>query len=229
MTSIFQRALGADFARLHPRLRERFGFATDDRVACVGTGVMDVVWRGSALATPLLHLGTTRHILFPERGEDVPFTIENYAYRDGYGRETVTFVRTFELRPGRRRRFDATMVYSPQRRAVVDFLGTHQHFAVDLRMRADSRGGLWIWTGAQHYGTRPFPAALSGVARLHEWWDETENCFRIEVRVRNRFLGPVFGYRGRFTTRYVDTGTAPVPAAVRPLRENPWAWTPSSA
>ena len=36
----------------------------------------------------------------------------------------------------------------------------------------------------------------------------------------NRFLGPVFGYRGRFTTRYVDTRAAPVPAALRPLREN---------
>jgi hypothetical protein len=120
------------------------------------------------------------------------------------------------------------MVYSPARGTVVDFLGTHQHFAVDLRMRADSRGGLWIWTGEQRYGRRRFPRALSGVARLHEWWDDAEGCFRIEVRVRNRYLGPVFGYRGRFTTRYVDTGTAPVPASVRPLRENRWAWTPNS-
>ncbi len=228
MTSIFQRALGADFARLHPRLRERFGFGTDDRVGCVGTGVMECVWRGSALVAPFLYLGTARHILFPERGENVPFTVENYAYRDGYGRETVTFVRTFELRPGLRRRFDATMVYSPARGTVVDFLGTHQHLAVDLRMRADSRGGLWIRTGEQHLGRYRFPLWLSGVARVHEWWDEARQCFRIEVRVRNRLLGPVFGYRGRFTATYVDTGTAPVPAAVRPLRENRWAWTPSS-
>ncbi len=228
MTSIFQAALGAEFDRLHPRLRERFGFASDDAVACVGRGVMDVIWPGSALARPLLRLGTGRHILFPESGEDVPFTIENYAYRDGYGRETVTFVRTFELRPDRRRRFDATMVYSPDRGTVVDFLGTHQHFAVDLAMHVDSRGGLWIRTGAQAYGRYRFPAALSGVARLHEWWDATEGCFRIDVRVHNRYLGLVFGYRGRFTAQYVDTGTAPVPAAVRPLRENPWAWTPSS-
>jgi hypothetical protein len=53
------------------------------------------------------------------------------------------------------------------------------------------------------------------------------------VCVRNRFPGPVFGYRGRFMTRFIntgtDTGTAPVPAAVRRLRENPCAWTPSSA
>src|SRR5205807_5659018 len=50
MTPIFRRALGADFARLHPRLRERFGFASTDGIGCVGTGVMSTVWRGSALA-----------------------------------------------------------------------------------------------------------------------------------------------------------------------------------
>lgn len=220
MTSIFERALGADFDRLHPRLRERFAFSSVDGVACVGTGVMDRIWHGSALAVPFLHLGTLRHILFPEQGERIPFTIENYAYRDGYGRETVTFVRTFEVQPNRRRRFDATMVYSPQRAGVVDFLGTHQHFAVALTLGVDGRGGLLIRTGKQWYGDHRFPQALSGCARVREWWDESEGCFRIDVRVVNRFLGPVFGYRGRFTARYVDTGAAPVPAALRPLREN---------
>jgi hypothetical protein len=112
------------------------------------------------------------------------------------------------------------MVYSPQRAAIIDFLGTHQHFAVALTLKADSRGGLWIRTAGQHYRGHRFPRALSGDAQVHEWWDETEDCFRIDVRVVNRFLGPVFGYRGRFTTRYVDTGTVPVPAALRPLREN---------
>ncbi|WP_432837879.1 DUF4166 domain-containing protein [Dactylosporangium sp. CA-092794] len=220
MSSIFQRALGADFGRLHPRLRERFGFCAADRVGCVGTGVMDDIWHGSAVVVPFLHLGTARHILFPEQGSGIPFTIENYAYRDGHGRETVTFVRTFEMRPDLRRRFDATMVYSPRQYTIIDFLGTHQHLAVALTLGADRRGGLWIRTGEQRYGRRRFPAALSGRAEVHEWWDDAEGCFRIDVTVTNRFVGPVFGYRGRFTTQYVDTGTAPVPAAVRPLREN---------
>jgi hypothetical protein len=220
VTSIFARALGADFGRLHPRLRERFGFSSVDGVGCVGTGVMDRIWHGRSLVVPFLHLGTLRHILFPEQGEDVPFTIENFAYRDGYGRETVTFVRTFQVRPHRLRRFDATMVYSQDRGTIVDFLGTHQHFAVALRMGADRHGGLWIRTGEQHYGNHRFPRVLSGCAEVREWWDETEGCFHIDMRVVNRILGPVFGYRGRFTTQHVDTGTAPVPAAVRPLREN---------
>jgi hypothetical protein len=219
VTSIFQRALGGDFDRLHPRLRERFGFATDDGIACVGTGVMDEVWRGSPLADPFLRLGTLRHILFPDRGTDVPFTIENYAYRDGFGRETVTFVRTFDVRPGRRRRFDATMVYCPRRESIVDFLGTHQHVAVGLDPTVDDRGGLWLRTTDSHCGWLPLPRALSGRAEVHEWFDDATDRFHIDVRVSNPVLGPVFGYRGWFTTHYVNTGTAPVPAAVRPLRE----------
>jgi hypothetical protein len=220
-TSVLARAMGADFQRLRPELRERFGFTSADAVGCIGTGVMTRIWRTSSIATPFLHLGATRHILFPEQGEQVPFTVENYAYRDGYGRETLTVVRTFELGPHLRRRFDATLVYSASRGGVVDFLGTHQHFAVDLRPWADRHGGLWMRTGAQRYGRRRFPVALSGAARLHEWWDEREQCFHIDVRVTNPYLGVLFAYRGRFTVTYVDTGTAPIPAAVQPLRENP--------
>ncbi|MFV2017258.1 DUF4166 domain-containing protein [Micromonospora sp. LOL_023] len=220
MTSIFRQALGTDFDRLHPRMRQRFGISSADHTACVGTGTMDRIWRGSAATLPLLRLGASRHILFPEQGTDVPFSIENYAYRDSYGRETVSFVRTFEVAAHRRRRFDATMVYSPHRAAIVDYLGTHQHYAVLLDLTADRRGGLLIRTGEQRYTGHRFPTGLSGTAEVHEWWDDADGCFRIEVRVTNRFLGPVFGYRGRFTAQFVDTGTAPVPAAVRPLREN---------
>jgi hypothetical protein len=217
MTSIFQRALGADFDRLHPRLRERFGISSENGTACVGTGVMERIWRGSACAVPFLYLGTACHILFPDQGTDVPFTIENYAYRDAYGREAVSFVRTFEIRPHRRRRFDATMVHSPARGGLVDLLGTHHHLAVNLSLRVDARGGLCIRSGDWRCRARRFPAALCASAHVHEWWDDG---FHIDVRVANRFLGPIFGYRGRFTARYLDTRAVPVPAALRPLREN---------
>jgi hypothetical protein len=221
VTSIFQRHLGADFGRLHPALRERFGFSADDAIACVGTGVMESIWRGPAFTLPFLHLGATRHILFPERGDDIPFTIENYAYRDGFGRETVTFVRTFHL-PRRQRRFDATMIYSPTRGGVIDYLGTHQHLAVDLDLRVDPRGGLWIRTGGLRLHEGPLglrvPALLRGDATVHEWYDEAIDRFHIDVEVRHRTVGPLFGYRGTFTTEYRET-TA-VPATVRPLRES---------
>ncbi|GHJ45105.1 hypothetical protein Cs7R123_24470 [Catellatospora sp. TT07R-123] len=223
MTSIFQRALGADFDRLHPQLRRRFGFASDDRTACVGTGVMAEIWRGRAFTLPFLYAGATRNILFPERGRDVPFTIQNFAYRDSHDRETVTFVRTFDL-GGVRRRFDATMIYSAARGRVVDYLGTHQHLAVDLDLRVDGQGGLHIRTGSQRFhegliGMR-LPLALSGTARVHEWYDDDAGCFRIQVDVANSRFGPLFGYRGAFTATYLDTAASPVPDSVRPVRES---------
>lgn len=226
-TSIFAEALGADFSRLHPAMRRRFGIGCNGNGvnACIGTGVMDEIWHRSALAMPFLRFGTKRHILFPETGRNVPFTIENYAYLDSYGRETVTFVRTFRLPGGPDRRFDATMIYSPTRRGIVDFLGTHQHMAVDLDLRVDERGGIQIRSGQQRFREGPlgfrFPRALSGSARLAEWFDDAAGAYRIDVAVVNPHLGPLFGYRGRFTVEFITAPPDQVPAHVRPLRENP--------
>lgn len=81
---------------------------------------------------------------------DLRFTIENFPHVDGWGRETVTFVRTFEL-GHTRRRFDATMVFSEQRQCVVDYLGTHQHLAADVHLAVDDRGGLHLRTTASRW------------------------------------------------------------------------------
>ena len=170
MTSIYRRALGADFTRLHPQIQRRFGFSSADSLAAVGTGVMEELWHGPAYTLPFLYVGAWRRIMFPEQGLSVPFTIENYAYRDGYGRETVTWIRTFETR--RRRRFDAYMIYAEGRGRIVDYLGTHQHLAVDLELSVDERGGLRIRSGEQRFYEGPlafnFPLIFSGVADVCE-------------------------------------------------------------
>jgi hypothetical protein len=134
----------------------------------------------------------------------------------------VGFVRTFDLRPGRRRRFDAAMVWSAARGGIVDFLGTHHHLAVDLTARVDEHGGLRLLSGEQRFAEGALrcrvPAALTGVAEVHERYDDAAACFRIEVRVTNPRLGPIFGYAGSFTTTMVP---APACRSPRPVRENP--------
>jgi hypothetical protein len=214
-------ALGADFSRLHPQIQRRFGFSSTDGVASIGTGVMERLWRGSIYTLPFLYFGTWRRIMFPEQGRDVPFTIENYAYVDGFGRETVTWVRTFDAR--RRRRFDAYMMYSDQRGCIVDYLGTHQHLAVDLELSVDERGGLRIRSGEQRFYEGPvsfrFPMLFSGVADVCEWYDDAAGRFRIEVSVSNRRWGPLFGYRGAFDVEWRTIQGGGVPAHVRPRRE----------
>ncbi len=220
MTSIYQRVLGADFDRLHPRIQERFGLSSTGGRAAVGRGTMDNVWRGRFYTLPFLYVGTWRNIMFPEHGKDVPFKIENWAYRDTFERETVTWLRTFHTR--RTRRFDAYMIYSESRGRIVDYLGTHQHLAVDLHLSVDPRGGLRLRSGEQRFyeGVLAFrfPMFFSGVADVCEWFDDAAGKYRIEVTVTNRTWGPLFGYRGSFDVEWIDAPDGP-PASARPQRE----------
>ena len=220
MKSIYQRVLGADFERLHPRIQQRFALTSAVGRAAIGRGVMDKVWRGRFYTLPFLYVGTWRNIMFPERGHDVPFEIENWAYRDSLGRETVTWLRTFHT--DRPRRFDAYMIYSEARGRVVDYLGTHQHLAVDLNLSVDERGGLRLRSGEQRFYEGPiafrFPLFFSGVAEVGEWFDDSRGRYQIEVAVTNRVWGPLFGYRGSFDVEWIEAPNGP-PTSIRPKRE----------
>jgi hypothetical protein len=148
----------------------------------------------------------------------VLFTIQNYAYRDSFGRETMTFTRTFHF--GIPHRWDATMIHSPERGTVVDYLGTHQHIAVDLHLSVDD-GALLIRSGEQrlHEGLLNLrvPPMVTRVAQVRESYDDELGRLRIEVAVINRWFGPLFGCRGTFDVVYPACDT--VPAAVQALRE----------
>jgi len=220
MISIYQRAMGSDFDKLHPQIQRRFSFHSGSRVASFGTGVMDIVWHGAPYTLPFLYIGTWRSIMFPEHGRNVPFTIQNYAYRDPLGRETVTWVRTFSTR--KQRRFDAYMIYSEERGCIVDYLGTHQHLAVELELTVAPNGGLRIRSGAQRFYEGPiafpFPQFFSGIAEVCEWYDDDAQCFRIEVKATNRRWGKLFGYTGSFQVEWLDVGPDDVPAAILPRR-----------
>jgi Domain of unknown function (DUF4166) len=219
MKSIYERVLGSDFARLHPEIQRRFGFSSADNIASVGTGVMEEIWHGPLYTLPFLYLGSWRRIMFPEHGRNVPFRIENYAYVDALGRETITWVRTFLTQPTRR--FDAYMIYSEQRQRIVDYLGTHQHLAVDIDLSVATNGGLRLRSGAQRFYEGAvgfsFPLLFSGVADVSEWYDETNRRFQIEVAVQNRTWGRLFGYQGHFQVEWHPIG-AGVPETLLPKR-----------
>jgi len=181
---------------------------------------MDELWHGAAYTLPFLYIGTWRSIMFPEQGRNVPFTIENYAYRDALGRETVTWVRTFATR--KQRRFDAYMLYSEERGCIVDYLGTHQHLAVDIEMSVDANGGLRLRSGEQRFYEGPvafrFPMLFSGVADVCEWYDDAAECFRISVSAENRTWGKLFGYTGRFQVEWKQVEAGFVPEGILPRR-----------
>jgi hypothetical protein len=218
--SIYQRALGSDFSKLHPQIQRRFALTSESRMAAIGTGVMERIWHGAPYTLPFLYVGTWRSIMFPEQGRDVPFTIQNYAYRDPLGRETVTWIRTFSAQ--KKRRFDAYMIYSEERGCIVDYLGTHQHLAVDLDLAIGSNGGLKLRSGAQRfYEGRiafPFPLFFSGIADVCEWYDDKDRCFRIEVSATNRRWGKLFGYAGHFQVEWRPVTPEVIPVEILPKR-----------
>lgn len=217
MTSLFRTTMGADFDRLHPQLQRRFDVGLTGGMACVGRGIMTQITRGPWWTVPFLQIGRLRNILVPDVGSDVPFTIANYPYLDPYGRETVTFVREYRVR-GRRRRFDATMVAGHD--GIVDYLGTHQHLAVDLDVSAAPDGSLLLRSGAQRFYEGPvafrFPMLFSGRATLRERFDETDGRFHVDLRVDNDRFGYLFGYRGSFTCEWMPASDAP--AHLKPRR-----------
>lgn len=222
MPSIYEHALGEDFKRLHPMIQRRFSLSSESGIAAIGRGVMEEVWHGPAYTLPFLYLGSWRSIMFPEQGRNIPFSIRNFAYRDALGRETVTWIRTFDTarRSASQRRFDAYMIFSQQRGRIVDYLGTHQHLAVDIDISVADNGGIALRSGDQRFyeglvGFR-FPLLFSGTAEVCEWFDERSGQFSIEVSVRNRTWGPLFGYRGGFDVEWLPAST--VPAELLPKR-----------
>lgn len=125
MKSVVGRALGSEFSQLHTKIQRQYRITSEDGVAWVGRGVMEEIWRGPCLMAPFLWLGSRRRVMFTESGRDVPFSVENYAYRDWLGCKTLTWIHTFEFE--RQRRFDETLIYSESRGGAVVYDGTHQH------------------------------------------------------------------------------------------------------
>jgi len=218
MTSTFESALGDDFARLSPMMQKRFGVGLDPGYACVGRGVMTRIRRGPWWVVPFLNIGKLRNILIPDVGENAPFTIENYPYRDPFGRETVTFVREYRVRQ-KPSRFDATMIFNNGR--VLDYLGTHQHLAVDLDLKVEDDGSLRLTSSDQRFyegrfiGFR-FPMLFSGRAQLHESFDDAAGVYRIKMEVHNRVFGFLFGYEGEFACEFPAATDAPI--RLKPVR-----------
>jgi hypothetical protein len=114
------------------------------------------------------------------------------------------------------------MIYSESRARIIDYLGSHQHLAVEIDLRVDESGALCLRSGAQRFYEGPFgfsfPMAMSGIADVREWFDEKTGLHNISVTVHNRRWGPLFGYRGSFSVTYPHDHEH-LPAHIRPKRE----------
>lgn len=204
MNSVFERALGSAYAELHPAIQERYALTSTDNKRCVGQGQMRSI-RRNRLALPVLWAGTSRNLLFPETGTDVPFQVRTVPF-DENGVESVAYIRWFDVGPGRR--FDAYMRYDEARDCIVDALGTHRRLRTELRLTATPTGALQIETGNQWFvsGHRSItiPRPLRADVNVTERHDDDRDRFEIAVEISNPLVGFVFGYDGWFTVEYED-------------------------
>lgn len=220
--SLFARAMGRDFEKLHPAAQERHSFDSSSGRYSIAEGVMDRVWSGSRVMAPFLHLGAQRNIMFAESGLNVPFRMESWAYVDSHGRETLTLARTFGLK--RPRRFDEYVVAVPGAGSLIIYVGSHQHLAAVIDVSLGPRGGVAFRTGKQRLltpiGGIRFPLLLSGEAQVEEWYDPGLGKFRIEGRVQNRIFRDIFGFSGSYESRLETVPKSGVPSGVKPIKED---------
>lgn len=221
MVSIFEQALGARFAELHPRLQRRFGVSSRDDLAQVGGGVMTHTSRGAIAALPVALLGSARRIELPAAGTNVRFDLANYAYLDSFGRETFAYSRRFHV-GGHLRRFDDTMIYSEHRGSIVNYLGSHQDLAAELELAVTPEGWLRMTGGAQRLHLGPvgikLPQIAAARAEVIETWDAAADRFTISVEIDSP-VGRLFSYRGWFAVDDVPMPRADLPRAALPDRE----------
>ncbi|MCW2523135.1 MAG: hypothetical protein JWO63_1470 [Frankiales bacterium] len=221
MTSIFERALGQDYARLHPALQRRLALSSEQDLAQVGNGVMTNMARGRLAALPVLALGRARRLELPGAGTDVRFELANYSYLDTLGRETFAYSRRFHVGSSVRK-FDDTMIFSDRRQRIVNYLGSHQDLAAELICEVTETGGIRMRGAGQRVYAGQFhlrlPTRVAAAAEVVETWDEERDRFTISVDITSA-AGLLFGYRGWFKMTEVPCLVGAIPDGVRPDKE----------
>lgn len=206
MPSIYRTILGDSYAKLHPKLQQRYDIT--EQKDFHGVGKMDEITGGSVWIRPFFRLGAKRRLFFPERGKDIPFTIYNGVSINEEGKTLVEWNRTFAF--GRKRRFfDAVMYLNKEQDEIIDYFGQPPLLVSTLFFYVDDQGGMNISSKKQwlHLFGKNIPLFKSfyGEAMIMESFDDEQNCFRIKVNVRNPLVGTLFSYNGTFTEMERDS------------------------
>lgn len=189
LSSPYQRALGADFDRLAPQLRERLTPPDDDAVGH-SAGLVTAGSR-SRLLRPLFSVLAARRIAFAGFGTAVPVSVTTVP---GPG-EGLSRGREF-LFPGATSRLIEDTVHEIDGSLHV-FLGRSR--AVETAFRATATdGGLTLvstgsWVHVGRFRLR-IPALIAPRAVVSERW--VDDALRVETHVSAPLFGQVFAYAG---------------------------------
>ena len=198
MTSIYQQAMGTDFARLQPELREYFGLHAGSGLAGHGQGVFDIAGCPAWFARPAFRLTALENAFFAEYNTDVPFEVRNFPHTDPFGRPALTARRELDFGTALRVFEDTTSLRDG---VLTDYVGKHRRMATLLTCTATGEGRMRMLSSATRVfaGIRlPVPDALGALAYVEQWWDDDAGAFRISTNVVHRQLGTLLVYAGTF-------------------------------
>ncbi|MGR9048356.1 DUF4166 domain-containing protein [Halobacillus faecis] len=200
MKSIFHRALGEQFHNLHPELQKKYGLTSKQNLMILGQGRMTEIRGTHPLLRPFLQVGTKDHLVFAERGKDVPFTLENYIYVDERGRETISWIRRFFF-PYSIRGFDAAMRFDEEKGCIVDDLGKTGLLQTELDLHVTAEGGLYMESKAMNLDG--LMTMANPTTSVYEHYDEGEGAFRVHVHAEHPLLGTLLMYEGTVHTEFL--------------------------
>lgn len=220
-TSPYRRQMGTEYEKLHPEIQKRFDFSTANNIAFMGKGTMDKIWTGNKFAVLLLRLLDKSNILFPKAGHNIPYEVHNYPYIDPFGREVHSMNRVFYF-PGEAQRFDGTATYSEQKQQIVEYLGLEHKMIFEMGLSAE-QGAIRFTSGRQFAfvaGLKvPIPRLFRGDIELLEWFDDATQKFYVDLKVKSKLFGPLFGFTGWFAAEYIDFRAQALPEQFKPTRQ----------
>ena len=197
---IYEVLLGENFSKLHPKLQERYRLPLNEEF--FATGVMHSIQSGPKILQPVYKLFTRMQFLFPESGDNIPFSISNRSYLNELLQGEVYWERVFYF-SNATRKFNAKMTVDLDRKVVKDYLGDPAIFYSDLEFRVTAEGFLLIQSGEQRVviGRREMglPKTLTGRVTVIEGYDEKLGVYTIHVSIFNDFIGRMMQYAGTFS------------------------------
>ncbi|MDN7245587.1 DUF4166 domain-containing protein [Planococcus shenhongbingii] len=197
--TIYPVLLGKKFQKLHPKLQHRYALPFDR--AFYAEGMMSEIQNGSKLLAPFYQFASKLNFLFPESGENIPFTIVNRCLINQDDEAEVSWERTFFF-PKAVRKFNAKMTIDQEKKVVKDYLGDVPLFYSDLLFDVTKDGFLIITSGTQKVvlGKKeiPIPNFLRGRVTVLEGYDEMKDVYTIHVSIYNSLIGRIMMYAGEF-------------------------------
>lgn len=194
---IYERLLGDAFHQLHPKLQHRYALPLNEPF--YAEGVMHKIEQGIPLFQPFFHVTAHIEFLFPEAGDNIPFTLKNTYLINEQGEHLITFERMFYFAHTTRSFYSAMKIDLENNRAL-DTFGKPALIAAELGFKVTKDGSLITKSGTQKLlpALIPLPATLSTRGQSIDGYDEDKQQFTIEVTNYNPVVGRIVNYLGRY-------------------------------